>query len=63
VDGSGSDAEDAGDGGRRLALLDEFDGAATAAFEFSSGSFGSHTVFYARPGERVSFLMLGSVVY
>ena len=47
VDGGSADAEDTGDDGRGFALLDEFDGAATAAFEFSSGSFGSHTVLYA----------------
>src|SRR4029077_14378742 len=35
MNGRGADAENAGDDGRRFALLDEFDGAAAAAFEFS----------------------------
>src|SRR5207244_8523505 len=35
VDGSLMNAEDAGDDGRGLALLDECDGAAPAAFQFS----------------------------
>src|SRR5262249_47494490 len=61
VDGRGADAEDAGHGGRGFSLLDQFDGAATAAFEFSRCSFGSHTSLYACPAESVSFFLLESV--
>src|SRR6185437_14158753 len=59
VDGGSTDTEDAGDRGRGFALFDEFDGAATAAFEFSRCSFGSHTVLYARPVKKGIFLRAG----
>src|SRR5262249_17522925 len=61
VDGRGADTENAGNGGRGFALLDEFHGAATTAFEFSRCSFGSHASLYACPAESVSFFPLESV--
>src|SRR5258708_15065246 len=43
VQGRDADAENASDRGGGFALFDEFHGAATAAFQFSGCSFGSHT--------------------
>lgn len=54
-----ADTEDAGDDGRGLALFDEFDGAATAAFEFSGCSFRSHTVLYTNTPEKGIFSRTG----
>jgi hypothetical protein len=36
-------------------LFDQFDGTPSAAFEFSSGSYGSHASLYARPAIRMTF--------
>jgi hypothetical protein len=57
--GGGADAEDTGDHGRGFALLDECDSAATAAFEFSRCSFGSHDLLYVRPVKTGIFLSAG----
>lgn len=43
VERSPAHTEDAGDGGRRLALFDHRDGASASSFEFGNGSNGSHT--------------------
>jgi hypothetical protein len=40
------DAEDACHDGGGFALIDQFHGTATAAFEFRCCSFGSHTCYY-----------------
>ena len=44
VDGGAAAAEEVGDLGGGLPLLDQFDGPAAAAFEFFGGSDGSHTL-------------------
>src|SRR5262249_9403691 len=61
MQGGRADAEDAGDHGRGFALVDEFHRATAAAFQFSCGSFGSHTCYYTGVQKTwVSFLMLES---
>ena len=55
VDGGGANAEDTGDRGRGFALLDEFDGAATAAFEFSRCSF-RFSCFIIRTSSKEGYL-------
>ncbi len=42
-----------------FALFDEFDGAATAAFEFSRCSFGSHAALYACSSKKGIFSSTG----
>ena len=61
VDGGSQDAQDAGDDRGGLAPFNEFNGAATAAFEFSSWSFWSPASLYARSAESVAFHMPDSV--
>src|SRR5262249_20641472 len=59
--GGGLDTEDAGDLGRGLAPLDQFNGAATPALQFFGGSFGSHSAILRACSCRVAFAMLDSV--
>lgn len=44
IERGAADAEDAGDDGGRLAVLHQFDGPTTAAFQFVCSSNGSHTL-------------------
>jgi hypothetical protein len=54
------DAEDTGDGGRRLSLIHQFDGTAATAFQFSCGSNRScHTSLYGRSPGQTSFTHAG----
>src|ERR1700677_200203 len=59
MDGRGADAKNAGDDRWRLAMVDEFYRAATPAFEFSSSTFGSHIVLYARAAAKDGFSTAG----
>jgi hypothetical protein len=50
------DAQDAGNGRATLALGDELDGSAAAAFQFSGGSkWSAHTQLYAQTYQWVHY--------
>ncbi len=59
MDGRGTDTQNAGDERGRLPVVDKFHRAATPAFEFSSSTFGSHTVLYACAAAKRGFFHAG----
>ncbi len=59
VQGGDADAEDAGDRGGGFALLDEFHGAATAAFQFAGVPLGLIPLLYSRPPTDGAFSHAG----